>query len=92
MTELPSKKLLQRQIHKSLEASRRHWENRSMDLPLKIVLPNKKRIVPLQREITKKFVTKKCVVWKTLSNSAPSWGHNRNLIFPIEQLQEGVIR
>jgi len=36
-------------------------------LTSKNVLPNKKRIVPLQREITKKFVTKKCVVWKTLS-------------------------
>jgi len=44
--------------------TRQHWENRSKDLPLKIVLPNKKRFVSLQREITKKFVTKKCVIWK----------------------------
>ena len=57
-----TKDLLQRQIRKSLEAARQHWENRSKDLPLKIVLPNKKRFVSLQREITKKFVTKKCVV------------------------------
>ena len=27
MTELPSKELLQRQIHKGLEAARQHWEN-----------------------------------------------------------------
>ena len=91
MTELPSKELLQRQKRKSLEASRRHWENRSMDLPLKIVLPNKKRIVPLQREITKKFVTKKYVVWKTLSNLATLLSSNWDLIFPIKQLHEGVI-
>ena len=29
MTELPSKELLQRQIHKGLEAARQHWENRA---------------------------------------------------------------
>ena len=62
-----TKELLQRQIRKSLEASRQRWENRSKDQPPKKVLPNKKRFVSLQREITKKFVTKKCVVWKTLS-------------------------
>ena len=28
MTELPSKELLQRQIHKGLEAARQRWENR----------------------------------------------------------------
>lgn len=28
MTELPSKMLLQRQIHKGLEAARQHWEDR----------------------------------------------------------------
>ena len=28
MTELPSKELLQRQTHKSLEAARQRWENR----------------------------------------------------------------
>ena len=27
MTELPSKELLQRQIHKGLEAARQRWEN-----------------------------------------------------------------
>ena len=31
MTELPSKELLQRQIHKGLEAARQHWENYSED-------------------------------------------------------------
>ena len=31
MTELPSKELLQRQIHKGLEAARQRWENRSED-------------------------------------------------------------
>ena len=29
MTELPSKELLQCQIHKGLEAARQRWENRS---------------------------------------------------------------
>ena len=27
ITELPSKVLLQRQLHKGLEAARQHWEN-----------------------------------------------------------------
>ena len=27
MTELPSKELLQRQLHKGLEAARQRWEN-----------------------------------------------------------------
>ena len=31
MTELPSKELLQRQIHKGLEAARQRWENRPED-------------------------------------------------------------
>lgn len=31
MTELPSKELLQRQLHKGLEAARQRWENRSED-------------------------------------------------------------
>jgi hypothetical protein len=31
MTEWPSKELLQRQIHKGLEAARQHWENRPKD-------------------------------------------------------------
>ena len=29
MTDLPSKELLQRQIHKGLEAARQQWENRT---------------------------------------------------------------
>ena len=31
MTELPSKELLQRQLHKGLEAARQRWENRTED-------------------------------------------------------------
>ncbi len=31
MTELPSKELLQRQLHKGLEAARQHWENCTED-------------------------------------------------------------
>ena len=31
MTELPSKELLQRQIHKGLETARQHWENHQED-------------------------------------------------------------
>lgn len=31
MTELPSKELLQRQLHKGLEAARQRWENRLED-------------------------------------------------------------
>ena len=31
MTELPSKELLQRQIHKGLEAARLRWEKRTED-------------------------------------------------------------
>ena len=31
MTKLPSKELLQRQLHKGLEAARQRWENRSED-------------------------------------------------------------
>ena len=31
LTELPSKELLQRQLHKGLEAARQRWENRQED-------------------------------------------------------------
>ena len=42
------KELLQRQIHKGLEAAHQYWDNRTEGWPLKIVLLNKKRFVSLQ--------------------------------------------
>jgi len=41
---------MQRQLHKGLEVARQQWKDFTEDYPLKIVLPNMKSFVSLQRE------------------------------------------